>query len=237
MYIVDFYSVLTQATSDGPLTRADYRLILPAAHRWDVKAAFEEAVSALHPHQFTMPHTERLCMAIMYDIPFWIRPTLQALIRSNENMTEEDELRLRSLNPAAYRELMATRNGILQIRHRLLIKPPKVTHASNCPYPNTQEKCTLLWHRIWRDTGLHLIAVTGWVSPRTTLYYIQSAVATSRKHEEMACMDKTVEDVIERAVLWQKEEELEESGMRAILGSTHELPPADGSGAVHMDTT
>ncbi|KAG8910575.1 hypothetical protein FRC01_006254 [Tulasnella sp. 417] len=118
--------------SDGQLTPQDYQLILPAAHRWDVRKAFLEAVAALHPHRFTMLHTERLCIAIMYDIPDWIRTTLEGLIRSNENLSEEDEQRLTSINPAAYRELMATRNNITQNRHKLLIRPPKVIHADDC---------------------------------------------------------------------------------------------------------
>ncbi|KIO18598.1 hypothetical protein M407DRAFT_31764 [Tulasnella calospora MUT 4182] len=215
--------------NDGPLTKADYRLILPAADRWDVDAAFQEAVEALDPLKFTIPHTERLCMAIMYDIPSWIRPTLEGLIRSNENMSEEDESRLRSFNVGAYRELMATRNRITQIRHKHLIRPPKVTHADACPSnQKARERCTAVWDRLWRDSCLHLIAIKEWVAPRTTLNHIQSAVeAASRTQEPMACAVKTLEGVVERGLLWLKEEDAEESGMHSILGPTHKLPPRD----------
>ncbi|KAG8991843.1 hypothetical protein FRB90_001207 [Tulasnella sp. 427] len=211
--------------TDGPLTPADYRLILPAAHRWAVSGAFKEAVEALHPSGFHMQHTERLWLAIMYDIPAWIRPTLKSLIRSIENPTEDDEARLRSVDIAAFRNLMATRNDIMQVRHKHLIRPPKVTHIGDCARSSKiQERCTSLWERMWRDSCLHLIATKEWLDPEITLGHLQGAIHANRARESMDCLDGAVQEVEDRGTLWKKERELEEAGMQAILGPYRELP-------------
>lgn len=207
----------------------DWRNILSISHRFDVENAFQDAVSNLDIDTYYLDTTDRLCLALKYNISHWIRPTLQSLIQSIKDVTQDEEMRLRSFHPSAFRELVQTRNAIMKARHKLLIKPPKILHIALCKYESSQpSRCTAVWDHLWREACLSLIAVTEWMAPRLTLLHVKSAVEMLGNKEGKGgvwgCCKKTLEDVEKRGVLWSKEEALEEVGMHAILGPNYSLP-------------
>ncbi|KIO32317.1 hypothetical protein M407DRAFT_18632 [Tulasnella calospora MUT 4182] len=209
---------------NGPLSQEDWKSLLPVAHFYQVEKAFKTAVAELDPKRYYLEPTQRLWCALAYDIPEWIRPTLAELIRSDQQLLKDQVDRLKCFHEPAFRTLIAVRATLVRHRHRLIILPPTVTHSEDCVAGSRTEHCQERWNRIWRDSCLHLISCTGWVGGMTVEVYLEDAVDQVQKLASSECLRLTLSDVNARGILWRKETQIEEQGMKDIIGPRFVLP-------------
>lgn len=210
--------------SDGPLSKDDWKCLLPVAHFYQIDKAFKAAVSELDPNHHYLEPTQRLWFALAYEIPQWIRTTLLELIRSDDQLTKEQVDRLKSFHEPAFRALVAVRTALIRHRHRLILLPPTATHSEECTTGSRTAHCQERWDRIWRDSCLHLISCTGWVGGIAVESFLGDAVERVQKLTFSECLQLTFSDVKSRGVLWRKEAQILEHGMQEILGPEFSVP-------------
>ncbi|KAG8914640.1 hypothetical protein FRC00_011885 [Tulasnella sp. 408] len=193
--------------NDGPLSKDDWKCLLPVAHFYQIDKAFKTAVVELDPRHYYFEPTQRLWFALAYEIPQWIRTTLLELIQSDQQLTKEQVDRLKSFHEPAFRALVAVRAALIRHRHRLMLLPPTITHSEECTTGSRTAHCQERW--------------VGGIAVKS---FLGDAVARVQQVAFSECLQLTYDDVKLRGVLWRKEAQILEQGMQEIIGPEFSVP-------------